>query len=278
MAAAGHAPTPTEYIVHHLTHWNTSGKAQEKIVDFSIINIDTMIWSTLMALLTAFLLFRAAKRIAAGEPGRFTGAFESLCEFVHEQTRSIVKGDITYIAPLALTVFVWILFMNSLDFLPVDLFDRAFHWIFGAEKAAHMYHRVVPTADLNGTMAMSVIVLFATIYYGIKAKGGSGFVHELYTAPFGNHWALYLPNFAIQIIEYAAKTVSLAMRLFGNMFAGELVFLLIALLGATASGWGILHFGLGLGWAIFHILIVALQAFIFMMLTLVYLGQAHEHH
>jgi F-type H+-transporting ATPase subunit a len=278
MAAAGNTLTPTEYIVHHLTHLNTSGHAQKNIVDFSIINLDTVFWSIAMAMLTAFLLWRAAKRVSLGAPGRFTGAIESLCEFVHEQTRSIVKGDISYIAPLALTVFVWIAFMNSMDFLPVDLFDRLFTLIFGAEKAAHMYHRAVPTADLNGTLAMSTVILLASLYYGIKIKGGGGFIHEMYTAPFGNHWLLYPLNFIFQLIEYAAKTVSLAMRLFGNMFAGELVFLLIALLGATASAWGILHFALGLGWAIFHILIVGLQAFIFMMLTLVYLGQAHEHH
>jgi F-type H+-transporting ATPase subunit a len=279
MATAGHAPTATEYIVHHLTHLNTSGHAQTKIVDFSLINLDTVFWSVSMAILTGFLLWLAAKRIAAGTPGRFTGAIEALSEFVHEQTRSIVKGDITYIAPLALTVFVWVLFMNALDFFPVDLFDRLFGLIFGAEKAAHMYHRVVPTADLNGTMAMSVMVLLSSLYYGIKVKGAGGFIHELFSAPFGDHWLLYPINFIMQLIEYAAKTVSLGMRLFGNMFAGELVFLLIALLGATFTWWGTaIHLGLGFVWAVFHILIVALQAFIFMMLTLVYLGQAHDHH
>jgi F-type H+-transporting ATPase subunit a len=139
--------------------------------------------------------------------------------------------------------------------------------------------RVVATADLNATLAMSLVVLGASIYYGIKAKGGGGFVHELFSAPFGSNIFLAPLNLLLQIIEYAAKTVSLGMRLFGNMFAGELVFMLIALLGATATWWGFgLHFFAGLGWAIFHILIITLQGFIFMMLTLVYLGQAHEHH
>jgi F-type H+-transporting ATPase subunit a len=139
--------------------------------------------------------------------------------------------------------------------------------------------RVVPTADLNATLAMSLVVLAASLYYGIQAKGAGGFVHELFSAPFGSGILLAPVNFLLQLIEYAAKTVSLGMRLFGNMFAGELVFMLIALLGATATWWGFgLHFLTGLGWAIFHILIVALQAFIFMMLTLVYLGQAREHH
>jgi F-type H+-transporting ATPase subunit a len=279
MASGSNALTPTEYIVHHLGHMNTSGHPQKNIVDFSIINLDTVFWSVAMALLTAFLLMRAAKRVTSGAPGRFTGAIESLCEFVHEQTRSIVKGDISFIAPLALTVFVWVLMMNCLDFLPVDLFDRAFHWIFGAEKASHMYHRVVPTADLNAPLAMSTVVLIASLYYGIKVKGLGHFGHELIAAPFGSKWWLAPFNLMLQLIEYGAKTISLGMRLFGNMFAGELVFLLIALLGATATWWGFgLHFVLGFGWAIFHILIVALQAFIFMMLTLVYLGQAHEAH
>ncbi len=277
MASGANGPTSTEYIVHHLGHWNTSGKPQQSIVDFSIINLDTVFWSIVTALFTAFLLRAAAKRVTSGVPGRFTGAIESICEFVHEQTRSIVKGDITYIAPLALTVFVWIFIMNCLDFIPVDLFDRAFHFIFGAEKASHMYHRVLPTADLNAPLAMSTVILFASLYYGIKVKGIGHFSHELVSAPFGPKLAL--ANFPFQLIEYGAKTISLGMRLFGNMFAGELVFLLIALLGATLTWWGIgLHFVLGLGWAIFHILIVTLQAFIFMMLTLVYLGQAHDAH
>jgi F-type H+-transporting ATPase subunit a len=202
-------------------------------------------------------------------------------EFVHEQARSIVKGDLTYIAPLALTSFVWIFFMNAMDFLPLDLIPKLWESFFSAtgRDPHHAYMRVVPTADLNATLAMSIVVLFASIYYGIKIKGAGGFTHELFAAPFGSKWFLAPFNFLLQMIEYAAKTVSLGMRLFGNMFAGELVFMLIALLGATATWWGFgMHFVAGLGWAIFHILIVALQAFIFMMLTLVYIGQAHEHH
>ena len=288
--SAAHAPTSTEYIVHHLGHLNTSGHPQTKIVDFSIINIDTVFWSVAMAILTFVILYGAARRVSSGVPGRFTGAIESICEFVNEQTRSIVKGDVTYIAPLALTVFVWIFLMNCLDFLPVDTFAVLFSLVFGEEKAAHMYHRVVPTADLNAPLAMSVVVLLASIYYGLKIKGAGGFVHELFAAPFGSpkniigKLVMGIVNFGFQIIEYAAKTISLGMRLFGNMFAGELVFLLIALMGGAlaASFSGVLlgagHILAGTAWAIFHILIVSLQAFIFMMLTLVYIGQAHEHH
>ena len=273
MAAGSSAPTASEYIVHHLAHLNTSGAAQKNIVDFSIINIDTVFYSVVLALLTAWILRTVAKRVTAGVPNRFVGAIESLVEFVDEQARSIVHGDTRMIAPLALTVFIWIVFMNTMDLIPVDLLPRIGE-LFGIH-----YMRVVATADLNATLAMSLVVLFASIYYGIKIKHPGGFVKELFTAPFGAKLVLAPFNLALQLIEYAAKTVSLGMRLFGNMFAGELVFMLIALLGATATWWGFgLHFLTGMAWSIFHILIVLLQAFIFMMLTLVYIGQAHEGH
>jgi len=284
MAAGSSAPTASEYIVHHLAHLNSSGAAQKNIVDFSIVNWDTIFYSVLTAAITGWLMYRAARKVHAGVPNRFVGAIESLVEFVHEQARSIVKGDLSYIAPLALASFVWIFLMNAMDLIPVDLIT----WITAHTGLAE-YQRVVPTADLNATMAMSLVVIGTSIYYGIKAKSAGGFVHELFAAPFGTGPSsgiglifkpvLWIVNFAMQLIEYLARTVSLGMRLFGNMFAGELVFMLIALLGATATIWGAgLHFALGLGWAIFHILIVILQGFIFMMLTLVYIGQAHEAH
>ncbi len=273
MAAAANAPTPSEYIVHHLTHLNTSGGAQQDIIDFSIINWDTVFYSVLTAALTAWLMYRAARLITPGVPNRFVGAIESIVEFVHEQARAIVKGDLTYVAPLALVSFVWIFLMNAIDLIPVDLLPRIGE-LFGIH-----YMRAVPTADLNGTLSLAIVVLGSSIYYGIKTKGGGGFTHELFTAPFGSHFLLWPINFLMQVIEYLAKTVSLGMRLFGNMYAGELVFMLIALLGATFTWWGFgLHFVSGLAWAIFHILIITLQAFIFMMLALVYVGQAFEHH
>ena len=272
--AAGATPlTASEYIVHHLAHLNTSGAAQKNIVDFSILNLDTVFYSAAMAVLAGWLMHRAARKVSAGVPGRFVGAIEALVEFVYEQARSIVKGDVSQVAPLALCAFVWIVFMNALDLVPVDLLPIIGSW-FGIN-----YMRVVPTADLNAPMAMSLVVLLASLYYGIKIKGGGGFAHELVSAPFGAKAFLMPFNLLLQIIEYLAKTVALGMRLFGNMFAGELLFMLIALLGASATWWGFgMHFFAGLGWAIFHILIVVLQGFIFMMLTLVYLGQAHEHH
>jgi len=273
MSSGATTPTASEYIVHHLTHLNTSGAAQKNIVDFSIINIDTVFYSVAMAVLAGFLMYRAARLVNSGVPGRFVGAIEALIEFVYEQARSIVKGDVSQIAPLALSAFVWIVFMNAIDLVPVDLLP----WL-GQLVGIH-YMRVVPTADLNAPMAMSIVVLLASLYYGIKVKGGGGFMHELVSAPFGAKIALAPFNLLLQIIEYLAKTVALGMRLFGNMFAGELLFMLIALLGATATWWGFgMQFFAGLAWAIFHILIIVLQGFIFMMLTLVYLGQAHEHH
>jgi F-type H+-transporting ATPase subunit a len=273
MAAGSSAPTASEYIVHHLAHLNSSGVAQKNIIDFSIVNWDTVFYSVLTAALTAWLMRRAARLVSAGVPNRFVGTIESVVEFVHEQARSIVKGDLSYVAPLALASFIWIFLMNAIDLIPVDLFPR-----IGELLGIH-YMRAVPTADLNGTLSLAMVVLGASIYYGIKTKGAGGFTHELFTAPFGAHWLLWPINFLMQVIEYLAKTVSLGMRLFGNMYAGELVFLLIALLGASVTWWGSgLHFLTGLAWAIFHILIITLQAFIFMMLALVYVGQAFEHH
>ena len=272
---------PSEYIAHHLK--NLASKTQTSIIDFSIINIDTLFWATLTGILTCFFLWLASRRLKTGVPGRFQSAIEILVEMVESQSKSIVHGDRKFIAPLALTVFLWVIFMNSLDLLPVDLFGRLIA-LFGWQNIIE-YHRVVPTADLNGTLGLSFGVFILMIYYNFKIKKSKGFLKELLCAPFGNHFLLWLPNLILNIIEFVAKTISLGMRLFGNMYAGELIFLLIALLGGMWTGInGLSVFGMtaqilaGSIWAIFHILIVLLQAFIFMMLTLVYLGQAHDHH
>ena len=281
--AAAHAPTSGEYIKHHLGHLRSAH--QENIVDFSVINYDTIFWSVAMALLTMLILWAVSRRITSGVPSRFQGAIESVVELVDDQAKAIVHGDRSFIAPLALTVFLWVALMNSMDFLPVDLFATVFRALGIHGEHGDPFFRVVPTADLNGTFGMALVVFGAMIFYNLKIKGFGGFIHELFTAPFGAHPALWIFNFGLNLIEFAAKTVSLAMRLFGNMFAGELIFLLIALLGATWAGFTAqsvalagLHVALGSVWAIFHILIVFLQAFIFMMLTLVYIGQAHEGH
>ncbi len=284
MAAQG--PNASEYIVHHLTHLNSLGQKQAKLVDWSVFHLDTLFWSVTLGLLCILILAKAASKATSGVPGRFQAAVEILVEMVESQSKSIVHGDRSFIAPLALTVFVWIFFMNAMDLLPLDLLPNVWAMIYGAagHDPHHAYLRIVPTADLNATLGMSLGVLILCIYYSIKIKGIGGWMHELFTAPFGSHPVLYPINFAMQMIEFVAKTVSHGMRLFGNMYAGELIFMLIALMGAAWAGTfgsGLLWIGgvvAGSIWAIFHILIITLQAFIFMMLTLVYIGQAHESH
>jgi F-type H+-transporting ATPase subunit a len=275
---------PTEYILEHLTNFNNTGHAQSAIVDFSILNYDTIFWSLTMGLLAVGLLALAARHVTSGVPGRFQALVEMLVELVDTQSKNIVHGDRTYIAPLALFVFCWIVFMNTLDLIPID-------WVNGVNGILSVFHlhiphhKVVPTTDLNGTLGMSVSVLLIILYYSVKIKGIGGFAHELVSAPFGAKWFLAPFNLMINLIEYIAKTITLGMRLFGNMYAGELLFLLIALLGSMwtfgidLSILGFIgHVIAGAAWAIFHILVILLQAFIFMMLTLVYIGQAHSHH
>jgi F-type H+-transporting ATPase subunit a len=280
MASEGKALTAGEYIIHHLHH--LQNQKQQGIVDFGTFNVDSVFWSVLLGVVGTFLLWRAAKTATSGVPGRFQAAVEMLVELVDTQAKGIIHNANSrkLIAPLALTVFVWVFLMNAMDMLPVDLLP----WIL--EKFGVHYQRVVPTADLSVTMGLALSVLLLCIFYNVKIKGVGGWAHELISAPFGDKWFLYPVNFLMQMIEFIAKTVSHGMRLFGNMYAGELVFMLIALMGgamATVSvGMGIgLFFGhivAGTVWTIFHILIITLQAFVFMMLTLVYLGQAHDAH
>ena len=284
--AAEHGPTAGEYIGHHLTH--LQNKPMSGVIDFSVYNLDSIFWSVLLGVLGTFFLWKAAKSATAGVPGRFQAAVEMLVEMVDTQAKGIIHNANSrkLVAPLALTVFVWIFLLNAMDFLPVDLIPKIWEMIYGAtgRETHHAFMRVVPTADLSTTLGLSVSVLLVCIAYNIKIKGMGGWVHELFTAPFGAHPLLWPVNFLMQMIEFAAKTVSHGMRLFGNMYAGELVFMLIALMGggAALSLSGILlpigQVIVGSIWAIFHILIVALQAFIFMMLTLVYVGQAHDAH
>ena len=283
MAAEGtaHAPTAGEYIVHHLHHLQAGH--QKAVVDFSVINLDSVFFSVTLGVLGCWLLWLAARKATSGVPGRFQAAVEVLVEMVDAQAKGIVHNATSrkLVAPLALTVFVWIFLMNAMDLLPVDLLPWAWQTALGDHNA---YLRVVPTADLSITMGLSLGVLIVCLVYNVKIKGAGGWVHELFTAPFGSHPLLYPVNFLMQIIEFVAKTVSHGMRLFGNMYAGELIFMLIALMGGAfaLSGTGIAlflgHLIAGTVWAIFHILIITLQAFVFMMLTLVYIGQAHDAH
>ena len=289
MAASGQAPTSGEYIVHHLTH--LQNKTQTEIVDFSVINMDSVFWSITLGILACAFMYFAARRATSGAPGRLQALVEMIYEMVDSQAKGIVHNAKSreFVVPLAMVIFIWIFLMNFMDMLPVDFIPQIWHTV-GPAVGAKDYMRVVPTADLSITMGMAVAILIICIYYNIKIKGAGGWAHELVSAPFGTSknpiFALILGviNFAMQMIEFVAKTVSHGMRLFGNMYAGELIFMLIALLGGSfaLSGTGLfvtfIHVVAGLAWTIFHILVITLQAFVFMMLTLVYLGQAHDAH
>ncbi len=288
MSATPHAPTANEYIVHHLQHLRSSH--QSSIVDFSVFNIDSLFFSVTLGVLVCFLLWKAASKVTSGVPGRFQAAVEILCEMVDTQAKGVIHNANSrkMVVPLALTVFVWIFLMNAMDMLPVDAFPALWHSLRVSLGYEDYFMRVVPTADLSTTLGMSCSVLMVCIFYSLKIKGIGGWAHELVAAPFGDKFYLYPVNFLMQIIEFAAKTISHGMRLFGNMFAGELIFLLIALMGGTwawqfnpltGGFWlGFGHVVAGTVWSIFHILVITLQAFIFMMLTLIYVGQAHDSH
>ena len=277
------APTSAEYIVHHMTPLNNIGKAQEALVDFSVFNYDTVFFSFTVGMIGLICMWLVTRKATAGVPGRAQAAIELLIEIVHQQAVQVIhqKESLKTVVPLALTVFVWIFLMNALDFLPLDLLPMLWQWMSGDP---HAFLRGVPTADLNGTLGAATGVLLLCFIYSFKIKGPGGWGHELVSTPFGDTPFLYLFNFGMQIVEFSSKTISHGMRLFGNMYAGELLFVMIALLGAGFS-WSvggsllwITHVICGAAWAIFHILVIALQAFIFMMLTLVYIGQAHAHH
>jgi F-type H+-transporting ATPase subunit a len=266
----------TEYIQHHLTH-NTG------LVGGSAFHWDSWLVSLGLGLIFVLWFGLAARKATSGVPGKGQAFVELIIEFVETNVKDVFHGDRRFIAPLALTIFMWVLFMNTMDLLPLDLPGWIIGQLWGHEAQHHTYLRVVATADLNTTFAMSGAVFLLTIFYSIKAKSFGGWIHELLTAPFhadslGGKIALVIPNVGLNLVEYLSKPISLAMRLFGNMYGGELVFMLIG--GLLTAGWlgfagGILA---GAAWAIFHILIILLQAYIFMMLTTVYLSMAHDAH
>lgn len=266
MAAEAHAPTASEYIVHHLQHLQNVN--QTKIVDFTVINYDSIIVGLVLGVITLLILWSAARKATSGVPGRFQAAVEILVEMVDNQAKANIHNAESrkFIAPLGLTVFVWIFLMNFMDLIPVDFIPHA------AQLMGVPYLRVVPSADVNITMSMALGVFFLILYYSIKVKGISGFVKELTLQPF-NHPAAIPVNFILETVTLISKPVSLGLRLFGNMYAGELIFILIAGLLPWWSQWI-----LSVPWAIFHILIITLQAFIFMVLTIVYLSMAQEDH
>jgi len=275
--------TGPEYITHHLHHLASS--VQNSLFDASIVHLDTLFFSLLTAFIVLVVLWLVARRATSGVPSRLQAFVEMVVELVDEQAKALVSGDRRYAAPLALTVFCWVALMNAIDLLPVDALPSVAR-LMGIDTL-----RPLPTADINAPLGMALGVLVLSLYYGIKIKGLYGYSRDLVVAPFGSvhlsanplTWiaALLLAaaNLSLNIIEYFSKTFSMGMRLYGNMYAGELIFFLIALLGGTATVFGVaLHLLAGSVWTIFHILIVLLQAFIFMMLTLVYIGQAQESH
>ena len=267
---------PSEYIGHHLTF------AAKPLAEggFWTLHVDSFIVAVLLGFVGVGFFWWIAKGATSGVPTK-RQAFVELCfDFITDQVKGIFHGNPhKFVAPLALTVFVWVLLMNSMDFLPVDVIAAITHYIPGGEHG----FRIVPTADVNTTFALALTVWALMIGFAIKVKGVSGFIHELFCSPFGvgPWWAapfMFFLNFLFNLVEYISKPLSHSLRLFGNMYAGEIIFLLLWLLAATGLAGTIFGAVLGVGWAIFHILIVALQAFIFMMLTVVYLSMAHETH
>jgi F-type H+-transporting ATPase subunit a len=274
--AAEQPASVNEYIVHHLT--NLTHKAGEG--GFYTVHVDSMFFAVLLALVFGGSFWLAARTATAGVPGKFQNFVELLVEFVDTQVKDTFHGTSRLIAPLALTIFCWVFLFNFMDLLPVDLLP----WLAGKVGVHNL--KVVPSTDLNITFGMSITVFLLVMYYSIRIKGAGGFAKELLLHPFGV-WGMPA-NLVLNVIEHIARPISLALRLFGNMYAGEMIFLLLALLTIGKGVDGLLSLGgifgtigqtiLALAWAIFHILIITLQAFIFMMLTIVYLSMAHEEH
>jgi F-type H+-transporting ATPase subunit a len=258
MSAEGQ--TTTEYIQHHLTNLSVGE-------GFWSFHLDTLAVSAVLGLIVFGTMWLATRKATAGVPGGMQNFVEMVISMVDTQVKDSFHGKNDLIAPLAVTIFVWIFAMNAMDLLPVDLIG----WVAGL-FGMHVTFKVVPSTDLNATFAMSIAVFFLIYFYSIKVKGFGGFGKEVLFSPFGKFPLLIPVNILFRIVEDIAKPISLALRLFGNMYAGEMVFILIALLP-----WYV-QWLLGAPWAIFHILIITLQAFVFMMLTIVYLSMAHESH
>jgi len=288
------AGNSTEYIKHHLTNltygklpagytrddgsvttqstWTMAHNADEAhAMGFMGIHVDSMAWSIGLGLVFCLLFRLVAKSVTSGVPGKLQNLVEILVEFADQSVKDTYHGESKMIAPLALTVFVWVFFMNAMDLIPVDVFPA----LFGALGVGHM--KSVPTTDINVPLGMSITVFLLILFYSFKMKGPGGFAKELTMNPFNTIWLSWF-NLLLEGVSLLAKPVSLGLRLFGNMYAGELIFILLALMFTGGALLAPLGGVLQIGWAIFHILIITLQAFIFMMLTIVYLSMASEHH
>jgi len=267
-AESGH--DATSYIQHHLTFL---AKPVGDAGPFWTINWDTLITTVIIGILTFGFLWSVTRKAAGGVPSKTQAFVELAFEFVNDQVKGIYHGESKLIAPLALTTFVLVLFLNAMDFLPVDIMSWIYHHVFGQE-----IWRGVPTADVNTTFALSLSVFGLMIFYSVKIKGLGGWIHDLFCTPFGSNPLLWIFNLLFNAVEYLSKPLSHSLRLYGNMYAGEIIFMLIGLWAATGIVGAAVGGLLNLGWSIFHILIVVLQAYIFMMLTIVYISMAHEHH
>jgi len=298
MAAAGEELTISGYIVHHLTNltygklpagferhavdggtevvpeggiWTIAhGGAEASAMGFNAIHVDSMLWSVGLGLVFCFLFRSVAKKAESGVPSGMVNLFEMIVEFVDSTVKDTFHGHNKLIAPLALTIFVWVFMMNFMDIIPVDLIPHTL------ELLGVPYQKVVPSTDPNITMGMALGIFILMLYYSIKVKG-FGFVKELTMNPF-NHFMFIPVILFMEVVGLLAKPFSLGLRLFGNMYAGEMIFILIAALFSAGIAWMVPAGMLQIGWAIFHILVITLQAFIFMVLTIVYLSMAHEDH
>ncbi len=285
---AGDTLTSSEYIRHHLTNL-TFGKtpdgswafahdaAEAKAMGFWAIHVDTMFWSILLGVAFLYFFTRAAKGATTGVPDGLVNFAEWIVEFIDNSVRGSFSGRNSLVAPLALTIFIWIFLQNSMDLVPVDVIPKL------SELLGIHFMKVVPSTDPNATFGMAIGVFALVLFYSIKIKGIGGFVGELTLQPFSSTnpalKLLFIPiNFILEFVSLIAKPISLALRLFGNMYAGEMIFILIAIMYNAGLVLGLFGGALQLGWAIFHILIITLQAFIFMTLTIVYLDMAHNEH
>lgn len=269
--AAGTELTPTSYIGHHLTFLAKPVGGSEG--GFWVLHVDTFVTSLILGALCFGFLWLVTRKATAGVPSKTQAFVELSIDFINDQVKGIYQGPSKLVAPIALTTFVLVLFMNAMDFLPIDIMA----WIY--ENVFHLHNwRSVPTADVNTTFALALSVFALMIFYSIKVKGLGGWVHELFCAPFGSNPLLWPFNLLFNAVEYVSKPLSHSLRLYGNMYAGEIIFMLLGMWAATGLVGTLFGAVLNLGWAIFHILIVVLQAYIFMMLTIVYIAMAHEHH
>jgi F-type H+-transporting ATPase subunit a len=267
--ASGTETTPTSYITHHLTYNKVD------IAGLGTIHIDTLVTSVVLGLIAFGFLWWVVRGATSGVPNKRQAFVEMALDFIADQARNtFAHGDVNkFVAPLALSVFVFVIMMNAMSFMPIDIFAKFMEHAFGQHE-----WRGVPTADVNTTFAMALSVWFLMLYFSVAVKGLGGWMHELFCSPFGGKFWAWPLNLLFNIVEYVSKPLSHSLRLFGNMYAGEIIFLLLGMWAATGIVGTIAGAVLGAGWSIFHILIVALQAYIFMMLTIVYINMAHEHH